>query len=312
MLAASLSAFGARSPRHFDPATLVAKPEPDAPSRVRAAWALLHGFGAVAGQDWAVAAESFRCAFALTDAEPVDDHVLQPNLAIAAFLIDDDEHGLRLHEQQLTAARRAGALSMVEHALTRGFHSQIATGAWSKAAGAAAEALPLAASTGHPGLTAMPTAELALVAALRGDAAADGHLAEVTAIREAHPVGITDSLVVDLAQWARGLRAAARPAIALHHLEQIGGPGLRRMAALDLFDAAVRGGRPDLARARLAELEQFAAGTGSAAATAVVEHGRALTAGDSDAEIHFQRALAAHADSPRLPDRARTQLAYGE
>ena len=33
-------------------------------------------------------------------------------------------------------------------------------------------------STGHPGLTALPTAELALVAALRGDDAADRHLAE--------------------------------------------------------------------------------------------------------------------------------------
>jgi DNA-binding NarL/FixJ family response regulator len=312
MLAASLSAFGARSPRAVNPVALVSEPTPDAPPRVRAAWALLQGFGAVAGQHWAAAAESFRSAFAVTDADPVDDdHVLQPNLGIAAFLIDDDERGLRLHEHQLTAARAAGALSMVEHALTRGFHSQIATGGWSKAAGAAAEALPLAASTGHPGLTALPTAELALIAALRGDAVADRHLTVVSAIREAHPIGITDGLAVDLTHWARGLRAATQPATALHHLEQIGGPALRRMAALDLFDAAVRGGRPDVARTWLAELEQFAAGTGAPGATAVVEHGRALLA-DDDAEIHFARALAAHADSPRLPDRARTHLAYGE
>jgi DNA-binding CsgD family transcriptional regulator len=196
--------------------------------------------------------------------------------------------------------------------LTRGFFPQIATGAWAKAGAAAAEALSLTAATGHTGLTALPTAELALVAALRGDDAADRNLDEVTALRKAHPVGITDGLVADLAHWARALRAAAQPATALHHLEQIGGPGLRRMAALDLFDVTVRGGRPDLARTWLAELEQFAAGTGSPAATAVVEHGRALLAGDGDAETHFARALAAHADSPRLPDRARTHLAYGE
>jgi DNA-binding CsgD family transcriptional regulator len=312
MLSASLSAFGARSPRPFDPAALVPEPAPDAPHRVRAAWALLHGFVAVAGQDWAAAAASFRRAFVLTDADPVDDHVLQPNLGIAAMLIDDDEHGLRLHEQQLTAARAAGALSMVEHALTRGFFVQVATGAWSKAAGAAAEALPLAASTGHPGVTALPTAELALVAALRGDAAADRHLDEVAEIREGHPVGITDSLAGDLTHWARGLRAATQPATALHHLEQIGGPALRRMAALDLFDATVRAGRPDVARTWLAELELFAAGTRAPAAVAVVEHGRALLAGDDAAADHFARALAAHADSPRLPDRARTHLAFGE
>src|SRR4051794_9998200 len=124
MLAASLSAFGARSARTVDPAALVTAPAPDAPARARAAWALLHGFAAAARRDWAAAAEDFRSAFALTDADPLDDdHVLQPNLGIAAVLIDDDERGLWLHEQQLTAARRAGALSMVEHALTRGVHS---------------------------------------------------------------------------------------------------------------------------------------------------------------------------------------------
>ena len=83
------------------------------------------------------------------------------------------------------------------------------------------------------------------------------------------------------------------------------------MAALNLFDAAVRGGRPEVARTWLGELEQFAAGTGSPAATAVVQDGHALLA-DGDAETHFARALAAHADSRRLPDRAHTHLAFGE
>ena len=36
-----------------------------------------------------------------------------------------------------------------------------------------------------------------------------------------------------------------------------------------------------------------------------------LAAGD-DAEQHFLKSLAAHADSPRRPDCARTELAYGE
>lgn len=125
-------------------------------------------------------------------------------------------------------------------------------------------------------------------------------------------VGITDGLVADLTRWARGLRAAAHPATALHHLQRIEGPAWRRLAALDLFDAPVRDGRPELARTRLAELERFAADTGLPAAIAVVEHGRALLAGDGTAEVHFQRALAAHADSPRRPDRARTHLAFGE
>ncbi|MBM7808249.1 DNA-binding CsgD family transcriptional regulator [Geodermatophilus bullaregiensis] len=312
MLAASLAAFGARSPRQFDPAALAPPPAPDALPRVRAASALLHGFRAAARQDWGTAADRFRDAFALTDADPLDDHVLQPNLGVAAMLVDDDERGLRLHAEQLTAARRAGALSMVEHALTRGAQFQIATGAWTQAAGAAAEALPLTAGTGHPGLTALPTAQLAVLAALRGDDAADRHLAEAAAIREAHPIGLSDLVVVDLVRWARGLRAG-QPASALHHLEQISSPGLRRTAAIDRLETAVRAGRPDLARAWLDELDAFATGTGAPSARAAVEHGRALLAGDgAAAEEHFRRALAAHGRSLRLPDRARTHLALGE
>ncbi|WP_158103964.1 LuxR C-terminal-related transcriptional regulator [Streptomyces carpinensis] len=165
----------------------------------------------------------------------------------------------------------------------------------------AGEALPLTVGTGHPGLSALPTAQLALIAALRGDDATERHLDEVTATRDKHRVGITDGIVADLTHWTRGLRAAAQPSTGLHHLERIEGPAWRRLAALDLFDAAIRGNRPDIARTWLAELEQFTAGTGPRAATAIVEHGRALLAGDGETETHFQRALAAHADSPGCP-----------
>lgn len=312
MLAASLSAFGARSPRPIDPATLIGPGAADASPRARAADALRRGFVAVADRDWATASASFHEAFALTDAHPVHDHVLQPNLGVAAWLVDDDERCLRLHEEQLTAARRSGALTMVEHALTRGVYTQVSTGAWSTAAAAAAEALPLASSTGHLGMTALPTVELALVEALRGEEGADRHLDEVAEIRERHRVGITDSIVLDLMQWARALRAADQPDTALHHLNQVQGPWVRRMAAPDLFDAAVRSGRIDIAQEWLDELTVFAAGVGTAAATALVEHGRALVDVGDDAEEHFRRALAAHVHSPRVPNRARTELAFGE
>ena len=312
MLAASLAAFGGRSPRDVEPTKLVGQPAADAAPRTRAAHALLQGFVAVADRRWGPAVAGFREAFALTDAAPVDDHVLQPNLGVASWLVDDDARTLRLHEEQLTAARRSGALTMVEHALTRGFYAQVTTGAWSKAAAAAAEALPLAASTGHVGMTALPHAELALVAALRGEEAADDHVDEAARIRERHPVGITDGIVVDLIHWTRGLRAAATPATALHHLEQVRAPWIRRMAAPDLFELAIRAGRPEVAAEWLAEVTAFAKEVQSPAATALAEHGRALLADGAEAERHFELALAAHADSPRTPDRARTELAFGE
>jgi DNA-binding CsgD family transcriptional regulator len=313
MLCASLSAFGARSSRALDPVTWVPEPSPGAPTAARVAFDLMHGFRALGRGDYASAGAAFGRAFALTDAEPLeDDHVLQPNLAIAAWLMDDDERSLRLHENQLTAARRAGALSMVEHALTRGFYAQLAMGAWSRAAAAADEALPLTAGTGQPGLTALPLVQQAVVAALRGDAAADDRLAEAAAVRERHPVGITDSMVVDMTHWARALRAGAQPATAVHHLAQVSGASLRRLAALDLFDLAVRAGRLEVLRAWLDDVAAFAEGTGAPSALAAAEHGRALLAEGADAEAHFEAALTAHAKSPRSPDRARTELAYGE
>ena len=312
MIAAALAAFGARSSRRGNPSVLLPDPSADAPAAARTASALLHGFHGVAGRDWSAAARSFGRAFDLAD-EPRDGlHALQPQLGLAAILIDDDGRGLRLHAEHLTAARSAGALSWVEHALTRGVYAQIATGAWRQASAAATEALTLAASTGRAGLTALPTAELALLAALRGDTAAEDHLAEVDAVREAHPIGVTDALVVGLVRWARGLRATAQPATALHHLAQIGEPWLCRLAAIDRLEAAVRADRQDLARAWLHELSAFAEGTDAPAAIAVVEHGHALLADGEEADERFRRALAAHRTSLRLPDRARTHLAYGE
>src|ERR687885_2357134 len=79
-----------------------------------------------------------------------------------------------------------------------------------------------------------------------------------------------------------------------------------------MFDLAVRARRLDVLRAWLADVAAFAEGTGTPSALAVAEHGRALLAEGADAEAHFEAALTAHAKSPRLPDRARTELAFGE
>ncbi|WP_164704508.1 ATP-binding protein [Blastococcus litoris] len=313
MLSASLSVFGARSPRTFDPVALVPAPPGEAPVHARVAFHLMHGFRALARPDHGAAAEAFACAFALTDSDPLEgDSVLQPNLAIAAWVMDDDERSLRLHDDQLIAARRAGALSMVEHALTRGFVSHLATGAWTAAAAAAAEALSLTAGTGSAGMTTLPTAQLALVAALRGEEGADRQLAEAAALRDQHPFGVTDRQVVDMVLWGRGVRASSQPVTALHHLQQIQLPMMRRLASLDLFDVAFRAGHVDVLGSWVEEVAAFAEGTGTPSANAVVEHGRALMAEGQDAAGHFEAALAAHAKSLRMPDRARTELAYGE
>jgi DNA-binding CsgD family transcriptional regulator len=87
---------------------------------------------------------------------------------------------------------------------------------------------------------------------------------------------------------------------------------MRRMAAIDRLETAIRADRPDLARTWLTELEEFAAGTAAPAAVAVVEYGRALLSDGDEVDQHYRQALTASLAALRVPDRARIELAYGE
>jgi DNA-binding CsgD family transcriptional regulator len=312
MFAAALAAFGARSGTGIDPAALVPEPAPDAPARDRCFSGLLLGLDAVLHEDWSRATPHLRAALALAEDLADDDQDLLPNLGIAALHIGDDAAAFRFDERLLSRARSTGAVVMILYALTRRSFPQLATGQWAAAAAAAAEALPLAENTGQPGLTALPTAELALLAAWRGEDSVDRHLTAVERIAAEHPLGILGAVVFDLVRWARGVQAWTAPATALRHLEQIAHPVSARLAAVDRMEAAVRAGRADLARAWADDLAAFAGPTGSAWAHAAAEHGRALLAQGADAEAHFVRALEWHERSLRIPDRARTRLAYGE
>ncbi|MGY1712034.1 AAA family ATPase [Geodermatophilus sp. SYSU D00758] len=311
MFATALAAFGARSGSGIDPTALVPDPAPGAPARERCFSALLHGLAAASAGDWPRAVPVLRGALDLADELTDADQDLLPNLGIAALHLGDDEATTRFDERLLARARSTGAVVMVLYTLTRELFTQVATGRWEAARAAVAEALPLAEHTGQPGLRAMPTAVLALLAAVRGEDDAADTLAAAERLAAGYPMGILAGAVTDTIRWARGAAAAASPEAALHHLERIDLPVVRRLAATDRIEAAVAAGRPGTARAWVDELAGFAAATGAPWAAAVAEHGRALLATGSDAEAHFERALACSERSPRTPDRARTRLAYG-
>ena len=180
MLAAALASFGARSTDAPAPATIVGPPGPDAAPEQLVAGYLLDGFAAVVHDDWAAAATAFRRAWDVV-LPPTAPPLLHANLAIATMHLGDDERAVRLHDLQLQHARDAGAVNMIEHALTRGAVVRIATGAWSEAASAAQEALLLDRNLGLDELVAFPLAEIAVVAALRGDPTAPQHLRDLDA-----------------------------------------------------------------------------------------------------------------------------------
>ncbi len=311
MLAAALASFGARSVDAPDPATIVGAPAEDAPADERVAGWLLDGFTAVVTGDWTTAAASFRRAWG-TPIGPSAHPSLHHNLGIATMQFGDDARAIELHDLQLQHAREAGAINMVEHALTRGAVFRIATGAWSDAAAAAQEALLLDRNLGLDELAPFPLAELAVIAALRGEPQAPARLEELdAALKEHTPRGAVNGLVLGLASWAAASQPDLTPATALHHLERIELSVVRGLAALDRIETAARAGRRELAEEWLEELGAFADGTDMPWARAALHHCRAVLGGP-DAEGEFREALKWHARSTRVPARARTLLALGE
>ncbi|MFJ2031127.1 AAA family ATPase [Streptosporangium sp. NPDC087985] len=310
MIATALATFSADSGIDIDPASFVAAPRQDDSARTRCFGDLLIGLGHVVRGDMAQAAPVLREA--LTTDEPFHDTDLRSNLGIAAIHLGDDAEILRHHNLLLSHARDTGAVSLVLYALTRRAFAEVATGRWATARASASEALQLARGTGQSGLTGLPLAWLTLLAAFRGEDAFESHLAEATHISSAHPMGILDGMIGDVIHWARGVHAAAHPASAFHHLEQISHPALTHMAAVDRLEAAARSDHRDEAATWIRELDSFDGATGADWAGAAAAHGRAVLAAGDDAQRHFQHALERHTGSPRRFDQARTELAYGE
>ena len=243
---------------------------------------------------------------------------LLTNLGIATFHLGDDDGFRRCFTRLLTQARTDGAIGLVLFALPRLALADLSAGNWTGAVSHATEAVELARSTGQIGLTAMPLAELAVVAALRGEKRYDDLLLEVDRLSADEPAGILGVLMQDTRRWAQGCHAAltGQPAAALHHMEQMAQPTLTRLAGYDRLDLAVRTGHLDTAAHWLADLEQFATVTEMPHARSLVAYGHAVLASQADspkaAEEFFVRALGGEHGGDRPFERARTHLAYGE
>ena len=178
MIATAGSTFLAEQDRtDLDPAELLASTAQDSSTRARCFTHLLTGFHQLNHDGLAAAAVSLRQAVTL--GRDLSETDLLTNLGIATFHLGDDEGFRRLFSRMLTQARNDGAIGLVLFALPRLALADLSGGNWTGAVAHATEAVELARSTGQPGLAAMPLAQLALVAALRGDQGYDGLLAEL-------------------------------------------------------------------------------------------------------------------------------------
>jgi DNA-binding CsgD family transcriptional regulator len=313
MIAAALAAFGGDSGVAIEPATF-ATVTPDATPRERCYAELTLALRAVVAGDWADATALLARAADTAAPLDLDDHELLPNLAIGALHVGDTRAAGQHLERLLTAARSSGSVVTVLFALTRLAFSDVPHGRWSTANARQEEALRLGQSTGQTVLATMPLATLLLLSAFRGDDAYAGRLEDVERGLEAQSLGVLDLVLRDVTKWAKGVKAAPAWPAAFHHLAQISHPIIQRSAGLDRIEAAVHADQPETARLWIDDLETFAAATGQQWAAAMAAHGRAVLSADDEQEAGswFERALALHADSVRIFERARTELAYGE
>ena len=300
----------------LDAAELLASTTADSSIRARCFTALLTGFHQLNHDGLAAAAVCLREAVTL--GKDLSETDLLTNLGIATFHLGDDDGFRRCFRRMLTQARNDGAIGLVLFALPRLALADLSGGNWTGAVAHATEAVELARSTGQHALAAMPLAQLALVAALRGDQGYVGLLAELDRISAGQPAGILGVLLQDTRRWAQGSHAAitGEPAAALHHFQQMTQPTLTRLAAYDRLDVAARAGHHDTAARWLSDLERFADTTDTPHARRVVAYGRAVLAAQSGspetAEEFFARALGGEQEVDRPFERARTHLAYGE
>jgi DNA-binding NarL/FixJ family response regulator len=182
---------------------------------------------------------------------------------------------------------------------------------------AASEGVQLARELGAANLEPLPLGVLASVAAIRGEDDDALRCADlVLSVSREHGLTLraasaTRALaLVDLGR-GRWLEALERleslfilqpnPAVAL----------VTMMAVPDKIEAAVRAGRPEAARAALAEFEAWAVEADAGWVWPRLASCRALLAEGDEASGHFEQAMGRAADA-RPFDRARIHLLYGE
>jgi DNA-binding CsgD family transcriptional regulator len=310
--AAVMRTFGADSGTPLPVTDALVVPVAGDPPRTLCLRHMLVAMTRVAEGDWHAASAALDRALELGD--QVDDRDVLWNLANAALQLGADRAQQRFYGYALSRAREAGAVPAVVYCLQRVCFGQYLAGDLVAVRSSAEEAISLGQSIGQPAMTAPPIAWLAVLAALQDRDDHDRHLARLGELVTAYPLGILTDPVHDLTRWAKGLRAAGSgdSVGALHHLARFRLPVLARMSAAERIEAAVRAGDTAAALGWTDELARFADATGRPWALATVAFGRALTAGQAEADALFRESLAHHAGAGRPLDAGRAQLAYGE
>jgi DNA-binding CsgD family transcriptional regulator len=227
------------------------------------------------------------------------------------------ESALRLLSREVGRLRTSGAVGPLPGALASLAWLELWADRHRSSQANAAEGIAWARRLDQPWALSNCAVTLALLAALRGQemecaAHVELHLSQAE-VR-------SSPRRVRAARWALALSelSAGRFAEALARFGELAPSGSTRpswcglWSRPDAIEAAVRSGNLQAARAALDVLERCARPDWPAPAAALLERSRALVAADSDAEGHFEAALALHEKEGRPFQEARTRLLWGE
>nr|WP_055501685.1 helix-turn-helix transcriptional regulator [Nonomuraea pusilla] len=238
------------------------------------------------------------------------------NRIIAGFmgmLVADDDAAVAVLEALAADVRGQGALGWLPYVLEPLAIARVLRGDFGAAEADLAEATSLASDIGmDTQVTALACISVRLDAVAGDEARCRERAGDVLGHEAVHPTNTA------LASWGLGLLdlAQGRSGAAAERLGAVcGGPARHDVllrAVPDHVEAAVRGGRPDLARAHLPVFEAWARRTGGPAATALLLRCHALLGEDAEAGEQYEAALGVSLEAGRGHDAARTRLVYGE
>lgn len=246
----------------------------------------------------------------------VDEPGLLIWAAVGASVIGDEGAETFILRRALALARAAAAVDRLTTVLLTYCTSGLLANRYGVVA-EATEGLRLAREAGLPNSANLHLAQLAWLAAVRGDE----DECRACAAEAAEPARARGhALAYSIAEWGVALLdlGAGRHDVTIARLTALHSapsgachPYFALNSAPDLVEASVRAGHDDEARTAYALVEDFAAPGAPAWALGLAARCRALLAGD-DGESEFEEALSLHSGAKRPFDRARTELLYGE
>jgi DNA-binding CsgD family transcriptional regulator len=270
---------------------------------------LLDGFAAVLTEGHTAGAPLLRRAI---EAVLKERQMRWTGLAfVAAFEVWDDEALHRVAARRIELARRAGALTVLPHALTQLGVYEVVVGRLGAAEALIVEAREIATAARMSGVIGSAELGMLLVSAWRGEATTRPLAAATTRDANARGLGAFVScaqLALAILELGLGHYEAALSAAHAASLD----PAIATRTLPELVEAAARSGDSEVTAAAVKRLAETVLPSGTEWGLGVLATSRALASENGDAETLYLEGIDRLGRCRARPQLARAKLVYGE